>query len=1053
MNELRLLLGTVKDVSTKLRRDRKPYIQGFLHTQSGESWEVLWWEVDQAPQEGSRVRLRGKEKVYEGRKQIHARQTYMLDDQLACLTGFYRDCLEAESAESLRVFPEDNRQLLLDLETCANPVVETAIRIPSGKSTQCWLQLRKRLEEETLIAGYPLVQGRDPEDPDFEFTAPLLFTEIQLREDERGWQSEQLDGDIELNPYALELLGVDRESRYTYVKTIETSPAVEEASSSRERVEAILKIMADVLNQSGLQHDNGIQQRAVIMATTGSARFVRMLVEDLDELANKPGFLQNTPAAILLGRGQVPPVPLPRPHPALVFSSLRQYEAVHAAMENVLTVVTGPPGTGKSQVLVNVVAAAVAEGQKVLFASKNNKAVDVVVERLREVSPEGIIVRTGASSKRNEVPDYVTRILSTPERPNEVAAARGRWRAVAEQVQKVFQVLHDRRSIQEEMVSLNQAMSDCRKPLPSWIFLNADPKALDFALQEAQTALDEFGNWLGLFCRRRRHRKRLEGARSSLAPLKSLMGIHQADLEECLAPVAERPTRSLAPRQRFRAIEEMAANVLIVQDCTKGLQDASFRLNQLPAKSEMEDLLQDLNPLHTDASRALIDSLWNEVRWGNRNARAAAKEYCDLLAKSVKGEGNAFRAASKAPASMPVLPVWAVTNLSVRNNLPLQPGLFDLVVIDEASQCDIASALPLLVRGARALVIGDAKQLIHITSLRKNRERRIAERWGLSEEQTGTFSYVSRSCFDLASTRVKASPIFLDMHFRSPPGIIGFADTNFYGGKMEWCNNLRPPNGMRTVNWVDVQGASERGSSGNSWINQEEARAVAQLVVQRLPIYREQGLTVGIVTPFRAQAQLIQRTLSQLADGDGFSDVLCATAHRFQGDERDLMYFSPVVSNEMPELSARFASDPNLVNVALTRAARQLVIVGDQEACIRLPGCLKELADYVTRLESQGFDSPIELQLFEAFLQLGIRPVPGKVVGRYRLDLAIEQGKHMLDVECDGYAFYQDGKRDEIRDRNLVEAGWKVVRYSGRQIQRDPNRCAKEVADILSRSD
>ena len=348
MNELRLLLGTVKDVSTKLRRDRKPYIQGFLHTQSGESWEVLWWEVDQAPKEGSRVRLRGKEKVYEGRKQIHARQTYMLDDQLACLAGFYRDCLEAESAESLRVFPEDNRQLLLDLETCANPVVETAIRIPSGKSTQCWLQLRKRLEEETLIAGYPLVQGRDPEDPDFEFTAPLLFTEIQLREDERGWQSEQLDGDIELNPYALELLGVDRESRYTYVKTIETSPAVEEASSSRERVEAILKIMADVLNQSGLQHDNGIQQRAVIMATTGSARFVRMLVEDLDELANKPGFLQNTPAAILLGRGQVPPVPLPRPHPALVFSSLRQYEAVHAAMENVLTLVTGPPGTGKS---------------------------------------------------------------------------------------------------------------------------------------------------------------------------------------------------------------------------------------------------------------------------------------------------------------------------------------------------------------------------------------------------------------------------------------------------------------------------------------------------------------------------------------------------------------------------------------------------------------------------------------------------------------------------------------------------------------------------------
>ena len=245
---------------------------------------MLWWEVDQAPKEGSRVRLRGEEKVYEGRKQIHARQTYMLDDQLACLAGFYRDCLEAESAESLRVFPEDNRQLLLDLETCANPVVESAIRIPSGKSTQCWLQLRKRFEEETLVAGYPLVQGRDPEEPDFEFAAPLLFTEIQLREDERGWQSEQLDGDIELNPYALELLGVDRESRYTYVKEIETSPAVEEASSSRERVEAILKIMADVLNQSGLKHDLATyhfgQERSRIEGKSWESRHIMTAGED-----------------------------------------------------------------------------------------------------------------------------------------------------------------------------------------------------------------------------------------------------------------------------------------------------------------------------------------------------------------------------------------------------------------------------------------------------------------------------------------------------------------------------------------------------------------------------------------------------------------------------------------------------------------------------------------------------------------------------------------------------------------------------------------------------
>ena len=1050
MNELRSLRGTVRNRSTKAKKDGQPYVQGILHSENGESCEVLWWDADRAPPEGSRVRVRGEEREYGGRKQIHARQTDRLDDALANLAGFYRDCLEAESADSLRLSPQNEGQIQLDLRTSANPAVDHAVRLPHSESTSRWLRQRQRQNEETLIAGYPLVQGADPEDPDFDVTAPLLYTEVQLLEDEEGWWSEQLDGDINVNPYALGLLGVEREDRNAYIRAIETSPTVEEAHNSRDRVAAILKVIGDVGDPSGQQHVNMVQHMAVIMATSGSARFIRMLVEDLDELANKPALLSNTPAAILLGHGEAPAVPLPQPHPAIVPSSLRQDEAVHSAMENVFTVVTGPPGTGKSQVLVNVVAAAVAEGQKVLLASRNNKAVDVVVERLREVSPEGMIVRTGASSKRNDVPDYIARILAMPERPNEVTAAREHWRGEARRVQAVFQVLHDRRSIQKEMVKVDQVMSESRKRLPSRISLNVDPNALSAALDEACTALDEFGDWLGLFRRWRRHRKRLERARSALDRLKSLMGIDNAEAEKCLASVAERPTRSLAPRQKFRAIEEMAANVLTVQSCTHRLQEASVRLSQLPAKPELEDLLHELGPRHTDASRALLDALWHEVRWGNRNARSAAKEYCDLLDKVVKGDAWVFQAAKLAPAALPMLPVWAVTNLSVRNNLPLQPGLFDLVVIDEASQCDIASALPLLVRGARALIIGDARQLIHITSLRQNRQRRIAKRWGINDEQAARFSYVNHSCFDLASIRVKASPIFLDMHFRSPPGIIGFADESFYGGRMAWCNNTRPPEGMPTTQWIAVPGACERGSGGLSWINQDEARSVAELTVQRLPACRDQGLTVGIVTPFRAQAQLINEMLSRLADADDCSDVLCATAHRFQGDERDLMYFSPVVSNGMPELSARFAADPNLVNVALTRAARQLVIVGDQEACLGLPGSLKDLADYVIRLESQGFDSPIELQLSDALLTLGIRATPGEILGRHRLDLAIEQGNHKLDVECDGHPFHQDTQRDEVRDRNLVESGWEVIRFSARQIQRDPKRCARAVADWLS---
>ncbi len=1054
MDELHRLFGTVQQRGTHVKKDGQPYVKATLHTDDGQVCPVVWWDADRAPPEGARVRVLGSAKAYAGQKEIHARQTDRLDDALARVAGFYRDCLEAEAAASLRLFHQDNDHILLAPGPGANPVVDHAVALPRAENTRRWLQQRQRQGDETLMAGYPLVTGPDPEDPRFTFTSPLLFTEVQLREDKEGWWSEQLDGDTSVNLFALQLLGVERANRDAYLRAIETSPTVEEARTPKERVNAILNVIGEVIEPKVLQANDAIQHKAVIMATSGVTRFNRMLIEDLDELVHRPELLRNTPAAVLLGHAQAPAVPLPHACPAIVPSSLHQDEAVHAAMRNVFTVVTGPPGTGKSQVLVNVVAAAVAEGQKVLLASKNNKAVDVVVERLREVSPEGMIIRTGSTGRRNEVPDYIAQILAKPQRPHAVAAARAHWRSAASQVQTVFQVLHDRKAIQDQMGRDRQVLQDCLERLPAQIALSGDPHMLAVALDEVRAALDDFGNRLGLFRRWRRHRQRLERAHVALDGLASWLDLDRGDIQQCLTTVAHGPTRSLAPRQAFHTVENAVEAVVTdwrtAQACTQRLQEAAVRLSQLPTKSALEDRLHALTPLRTSASRALLDARWNEVRWADRNARGAAKAYCDQLTKAVQRTGNAFQAAQLAPAAMPMLPVWAITNLSVRTNLPLQPDLFDLVVIDEASQCDIASALPLLARSTRALIIGDDRQLIHITSLRKNRERRIAERWGLNEEQTARLSYASHSCYDLSSIRIPASPIFLDLHFRSPAAIIGFADQRFYGGKMEWCNNARPPAGLRTMNWIDVKGSSERGSGGRSWLNRNEARTVVHQVAQQLPTCLDQGLTVGIVTPFRAQARLIQDLLSRHVAADVCAHMVCATAHKFQGDERDLMYFSPVVSHGMPELSARFAADPNLVNVALTRAARQLVIVGNQEACLGRPGPLQDLADYVIRLESQGYDSPIERTLSEALRTRGIRAVPGQVVGRHRLDLAIEQGQHRLDVECDGFAFHQDSKRDDMRDQNLAAAGWTVLRFSGRQIQRDPQQCAQKVVDRLS---
>ena len=77
------------------------------------------------------------------------------------------------------------------------------------------------------------------------------------------------------------------------------------------------------------------------------------------------------------------------------------------------------------------------------------------------------------------------------------------------------------------------------------------------------------------------------------------------------------------------------------------------------------------------------------------------------------------------------LPCWAITSLSTHGRIPLEPGFFDLLVIDEASQCDIASVIPLLYRAKRVVVIGDPNQLSHISSLSVNQDTQLLTKHGL----------------------------------------------------------------------------------------------------------------------------------------------------------------------------------------------------------------------------------------------------------------------------------------------------------------------------------
>jgi very-short-patch-repair endonuclease len=424
------------------------------------------------------------------------------------------------------------------------------------------------------------------------------------------------------------------------------------------------------------------------------------------------------------------------------------------------------------------------------------------------------------------------------------------------------------------------------------------------------------------------------------------------------------------------------------------------------------------------------------------------------------------------------IPCWAITSLSAKGRIDFDSGIFDVVIFDEASQCDIASALPLLYRAKSAVIIGDPKQLTHISKLPRKQDIRLLGKHDLSDKFI-SWAYSFNSLYDLMSGYIDNSLINLLDHHRSHKDIINFSNKQFYEDKLRIATNydslVLPEKNEAGVRWVDVSGQSRRYNQGSP-INEIEAKAVIK-EIERLILENNYIGKVGVVTPFRHQANLIRDMAyanKPLSEKLIKSDFLVDTAHKFQGDERDIMIFSPVYSEGFPDSSVRFLqSQGNIFNVAITRARAQLIVVGDLKMCSNSEiDYLKNFAIYTRSLSSEKIEtletissdhganyptvqnpesvSDWEILFYKELYKRGIKTIPQYPLEKYRLDLAIIDGNRKLDIEVDGVRYHQnwDGelcRRDMIRNSRIQELGWDVKRFWVYQIRDDLENCITEI--------
>lgn len=461
-----------------------------------------------------------------------------------------------------------------------------------------------------------------------------------------------------------------------------------------------------------------------------------------------------------------------------------------------------------------------------------------------------------------------------------------------------------------------------------------------------------------------------------------------------------------------------------------------------------------LDELQAELSQSAMDegrSAWLQRLHTEVDALKAVTTLKHLAGDGGQGDltahGDVFRQALR------VAPVWITTAQTTRS-IPLLPQLFDLVVIDEASQCTLTNLLPMLYRAKRLVVIGDPQQLPAITVVGPSEERHLAEEHDVRRFLL-EYGHDRRDLFSVAREalpRGAADVIMLDEHYRSDPLIIGFANRYVYQRKLIL---RRPPSGPASssirqgISHKHVNGRPYR-KSGGSWVNEQEARAVLEVVRTVLATGIEPR-ELGVVTPFAGQKERIGVLLRESGVPE---QVHVNTAFGFQGDERQVIVFSAVVSDGVESGTSRWVEQPpNLLNVALTRAKDGLIVVANLDYCRKQSGLLGDLAAYLDDVDVLRNGIIEELSLFNWMTMEGWVPrVHPKVGNETPTFVLAEPQAHRLAVIVRALTELEQPRdeRERARALTLAGAGYRVLEFTARDVRETPTAVLKRIRERMT---
>jgi very-short-patch-repair endonuclease len=472
------------------------------------------------------------------------------------------------------------------------------------------------------------------------------------------------------------------------------------------------------------------------------------------------------------------------------------------------------------------------------------------------------------------------------------------------------------------------------------------------------------------------------------------------------------------------------------------LQETTQTLVALKAwKSCRENLAN--NPMQEGALKAWHKTVKKGGKWTGKHAetdRRDARKYMQQCRGAI--------------------PAWIMPLYRVAEQVEPGPEIFDVVIVDEASQTG-PEGLILQYLAKQCVIVGDEKQISPEVGFVDGGQVRSLMEQHLDGIPFWETLNPALSLFDQADVRY-GNRIPLREHFRCMPEVIQFSNELCYADTPLIPLRQYPPSRLPPIQVRFVVDGYREGKAQDA-INRPEAAAVAKTVIDCLNDSRYKGKSFGVIClQGHAQAQLIESMILEKIGPQPFKDektrLLCGDPYSFQGDERDIVFLSMVaaVEGEVHPTALTGSRFEQRFNVAASRARDQEWLFHSiresdlNRDCMRrrlLHFCYNPRASNASNWDRQRCDSDFERDVGEALLRAGFRVIPQYEFAGKKIDLVVEDRGRQLAIECDGDAWHgpDQYEADMARQRMLERCGWKFIRIRGSVFYANQSKAMEEL--------